>query len=121
MHAFIADKRNLILLSDPPSLRAWGLSEAEAGYLKNAVPKTRLVSASDEAALWSNRRKLFFKKCISGHAPESSDPVHGSAARLCLQPSLGAANGSLRNAFNRPATITTITSENGKAASMTAS
>lgn len=66
VHALMADKRNLILLSDPPSLRVWGLSEVEAGYLKNAVPKTRLVSASDEAALWSNRRKLFFKP-VAGH------------------------------------------------------
>ncbi|WP_339780023.1 hypothetical protein [uncultured Marinobacter sp.] len=66
VHALMADKRNLILLSDPPSLRDWGLSEAEAGYLKNAVPKTRLVSASDAAELWSARRELFFKP-VAGH------------------------------------------------------
>ncbi|MEH6561451.1 MAG: hypothetical protein V7713_08480, partial [Marinobacter sp.] len=65
-HALMADKRNLILLSDPPSLRAWGLSEAEAGYLKKAVPKTRLVSANDAAELWSARRQLFFKP-VAGH------------------------------------------------------
>lgn len=66
VHALMADKRNLILLSDPPSLRDWGLSEAEAGYLKKAVPKTRLVSANDAAELWSARRQLFFKP-VAGH------------------------------------------------------
>ena len=66
----MADKRNLTLLSDAHTLRDWGLSEAEAGYLDRAVPKTLLVSASDEAELWNNRRKLFFK------------PVAGMAARV---------------------------------------
>ncbi|WP_236072883.1 hypothetical protein [Marinobacter nauticus] len=65
-HALMADKRNLILLSDAQTLRDWGLSETEAGFLDRAVPKTRLVSASDEAELWSNRRKLFFKP-VAGH------------------------------------------------------
>ena len=65
-HALMADKRNRILLSDAQPLRDWGLSETEAGFLDRAVPKTRLVSASDEAELWSNRRKLFFKP-VAGH------------------------------------------------------
>jgi hypothetical protein len=65
-HALMADKRNLTLLSDARTLRGWGLSETEAGYLDRAVPETRLVSASDEAELWSNRRKLFFKP-VAGH------------------------------------------------------
>ncbi|MBL1273711.1 MAG: hypothetical protein COB25_014790 [Oceanospirillales bacterium] len=65
-HALMADKRNLILLSDPPTLRSWGLSEEKVGYLESAVPKTRLVSASDAAELWSARRELFFKP-VAGH------------------------------------------------------
>lgn len=65
-HALMADKRNLILLSDAETLRDWGLNEAEAGYLEKAIPKTRLVSADDEQTLWSNRRKLFFKP-VAGH------------------------------------------------------
>lgn len=65
-HALMADKRNLILLSDSQTLRDWGLNEDEAGYLKSAVPKTRLVSASDAAELWSARRELFFKP-VAGH------------------------------------------------------
>ncbi|SOB75453.1 hypothetical protein SAMN04488490_1048 [Marinobacter sp. LV10R510-11A] len=43
VHALMADKRNLILLSDPQSLRDWGLSDADAGYLEQAVPRTRRV------------------------------------------------------------------------------
>jgi hypothetical protein len=66
IHALMADKRNLILLSDPQTLHDWGLNEAEAGYLESAVPKTRLVSASDAAELWSARRELFFKP-VAGH------------------------------------------------------
>jgi hypothetical protein len=66
VHALMADKRNLILLSDPQTRHDWGLNEAEAGYLESAVPKTRLVAASDAAELWSARRELFFKP-VAGH------------------------------------------------------
>ena len=65
-HALMADKRNLILLSDPSTLRDWGLSEVEARYLESSVPKTRLVTASDAAELWGSRRELFFKP-VAGH------------------------------------------------------
>ncbi|MEC7377358.1 MAG: hypothetical protein VX421_07075 [Pseudomonadota bacterium] len=65
-HALMADKRNLILLSDVGTLRDWGLNEVEAGYLGKAVPETRLVSAEDAETLWSNRRRLFFKP-VAGH------------------------------------------------------
>jgi len=43
VHALMADKRNLALLSDPQTLRDWGLSDADAGYLEQAVPRTRRV------------------------------------------------------------------------------
>ena len=66
VHALMADKRNLILLSDARTLREWGLNETEAGYLEKAVPDTRLVSAEDAETLWSNRRRLFFKP-VAGH------------------------------------------------------
>lgn len=65
-HALMADKRNLTLLSDPQTLRDWGLNKAEAGYLASAVPKTRLVAECDAAELWSARRELFFKP-VAGH------------------------------------------------------
>lgn len=66
VHALMADKRNLILLSDARTLREWGLNATEAGYLEKAVPETRLVSAEDAETLWSNRRRLFFKP-VAGH------------------------------------------------------
>jgi len=66
VHALMADKRNLGLLSDPQTLRDWGLSDTDADCLEQAVPRTRLVSASDAAELWSARRKLFFKP-VAGH------------------------------------------------------
>ena len=66
VHAVLADKRNLALLSAPHSLRDWGLNEADAGYLERAVPKTRQVSRNDAAELWSARRHLFFKP-VAGH------------------------------------------------------
>src|SRR5699024_4112448 len=65
-HALMANKRNLTLLSDPQTLRDWGLSEDEVGYLERAVPKTRVVSASDSEELWSARRELVFKT-LAGH------------------------------------------------------
>lgn len=66
VHAILADKRNMALLSDPQTLLNWGLSETDARYLEGAVPKTRLVSNNDATALWSARRQLFFKP-VAGH------------------------------------------------------
>lgn len=66
VHALMANKRNLTLLSDPETLRDWGLSEDEVKHLECAVPKTRLVSADDSTELWSARNELFFKP-VAGH------------------------------------------------------
>jgi hypothetical protein len=66
VHALMADKRNLALLSEPQTLRDWGLSDADADYLEQAVPRTRLVSENDATELWSARRELFFKP-VAGH------------------------------------------------------
>lgn len=66
IHALLADKRNLTFLSAPQVLRDWGLSEADLGYLEQAVPSTRLVSREDASELWGARRKLFFKP-VAGH------------------------------------------------------
>lgn len=66
VHAIFANKRNLALLSDPQTLRAWGLDEAAARYLEKSVPKTKLVSKDEAAELWRTRRQLFFKP-VAGH------------------------------------------------------
>lgn len=66
VHAIFANKRNLALLSDPQTLRAWGLDEAAARYLEKSVPKTKFVSKDEAAELWRTRRQLFFKP-VAGH------------------------------------------------------
>lgn len=61
VHALFADKRNLSLLSDTDLLTQWGLPTDAVGILKSTVPKTVLVTGDNAAALWADRRNLFFK------------------------------------------------------------
>jgi hypothetical protein len=61
VHALLADKRNLTLLSDVPSLEAWGLIPAYRAILDAAVPKTIIVSPGNAEEVWRDRRNLFFK------------------------------------------------------------
>jgi len=60
VHALFADKRNLVLLSDPALLRSWGVS-AEVLADLSAVPRTVPVSPANAEELWRERKKLFFK------------------------------------------------------------
>jgi hypothetical protein len=60
-HALYADKRNLIALSDAALLEAWGVSEADRAVLRQVVPATQRVTATNADALWAQRRELFFK------------------------------------------------------------
>ena len=68
-HALLADKRNLILLSDREALARWGLEpkyvEALAG-----VPNTRLVTLENADMFWAQRSGLFFKP-TSGHGSKA--------------------------------------------------
>ncbi|MEP3655704.1 MAG: hypothetical protein ABJO36_12485 [Litorimonas sp.] len=59
-HALYADKRNLILLSDPASLKELGASQGDIDILK-AIPKTVAVTPDRALEMWEKRRKLFFK------------------------------------------------------------
>lgn len=59
-HALLADKRNLVLLSDPDAVRAFDLPQADREALA-AVPRTVPVTARDAEALWADRRRFFFK------------------------------------------------------------
>jgi hypothetical protein len=61
VHALLADKRNLALLSDPIQLENWGLPLSFVTALRDGVPKTTIVSAFNADALWHDRRNLFFK------------------------------------------------------------
>lgn len=60
-HAIYAHKRNLIALSDPAQLEAWGVSAADRATLQAVVPATQAVTADNADALWAQRRALFFK------------------------------------------------------------
>lgn len=60
-HALCADKRNLALLSDASRLAALGARDETISVLMRGVPRTQLVSTADAEALWSARRRLFFK------------------------------------------------------------
>jgi len=64
-HALFADKRNLILLSDPDVVRRWGLKPAHEVSL-TAVPATILVTPENADALWTGRKGYFFKPA-GGH------------------------------------------------------
>jgi hypothetical protein len=60
-HALMADKRNLIALSQNELLLAWGASAADRKLLASSVPTTRLVTPERADELWAQRRQLFFK------------------------------------------------------------
>jgi len=60
-HALLADKRNLIALSQDELLLAWGATAADRKLLASSVPATRLVTPEREDELWAQRRQLFFK------------------------------------------------------------
>jgi hypothetical protein len=60
-HALLADKRNLVRLSDDAWLAAIGASAADRADIAAAVPRTVNVDAADADALWAERRHWFFK------------------------------------------------------------
>lgn len=60
-HARFADKRNLILLSNPGALSAMGLPDPQAAVLAAVVPKTLQVTREHAGDLWLGRKRLFFK------------------------------------------------------------
>jgi len=60
-HALFADKRNLVLLSDPIRLQALGVPKATQDILLAAIPHTEIVLPENAERLWQKRRRLFFK------------------------------------------------------------
>lgn len=70
-HALLADKRNLIALSDDALLAQWGASEADRAVLRAAVPATELVTPERAEALWAQRRNLFFKP-VAGYGAKAA-------------------------------------------------
>lgn len=68
-HALLADKRNLVRLSDGPRLARWGLAEDHLAALK-AVPRAVEVGAENAESLWAERRNYFFKPA-AGHGSKA--------------------------------------------------
>ena len=64
-HALLADKRNLVLLSDLDRLTSWGLSADHTAALAG-VPPTKRVNEIDADELWADRKHYFFKPA-AGH------------------------------------------------------
>lgn len=71
VHALLADKRNLAILSDSARLAQWGLPTNALIALENGVPKTRVVSAANADELWCDRAGLFFKPA-RGHGSKAA-------------------------------------------------
>jgi hypothetical protein len=70
-HALLADKRNLIALSQSELLLAWGASAADRKLLAANVPATRLVTTERADELWAQRRQLFFKP-VAGYGAKAA-------------------------------------------------
>lgn len=66
VHALLADKRNLALLSNHEALLGWGLGAEHADLLRLGIPRTVPVSAADGEELWKQRKQWFFKP-VAGH------------------------------------------------------
>jgi hypothetical protein len=69
-HALLADKRNLVALSDSALLAEWGVSPADRALLGAAVPPTRRVTPDQADSLWAQRRGLFFKP-VAGYGAKA--------------------------------------------------
>jgi hypothetical protein len=71
VHAMLADKRNLALLSNSVRLSQWGLPTNALIALEKGLPKTRVVSAENADELWRDRAGLFFKPA-RGHGSKAA-------------------------------------------------
>jgi hypothetical protein len=60
-HRRMADKRNLVKLSDAALLRGIGVCEQDIAIASRLVPKTVLVTPENSEALWAERKRYYFK------------------------------------------------------------
>lgn len=65
-HALLADKRNLTLLSSTEALDEFRIADHQRQALLRATPKTVLVELGNAEALWTARKRYFFKPA-TGH------------------------------------------------------
>ncbi|MBF0154150.1 MAG: hypothetical protein HQL64_10465 [Magnetococcales bacterium] len=60
-YGLLADKRRMILMSDPELLATTGVSAATAGRLAEVVPMTRLLAMMDPESIWRERKGWVLK------------------------------------------------------------
>jgi len=65
-HALLADKRNLVRLTDPEMLDSLQVGPVRRGLLAQ-IPQSRLVTPENADALWEKRKDFYFKPW-GGHA-----------------------------------------------------
>jgi hypothetical protein len=65
-HRRMADKRNLVKLSDADFLRGIGAGGEDIAIVGRLVPKTVLVTLENADALWADRKRYYFKP-VSGY------------------------------------------------------
>jgi len=61
VYGLLADKRRMILWSDPGELAALPISEGEADLIQKLVPKSRLLANLESEQVWKERKKWVFK------------------------------------------------------------
>src|SRR3546814_3582139 len=89
-HAIYADKRNLVLLSDPDMLLQLGVEAELVAVLSASIPTTLRVTPATADALWATRSKLFFKPAggfgrSDEHTSELPSLMRISYAVFCLK------------------------------------
>ncbi len=60
-YALLADKRRMILWSDPEALAGIGLAQPTIDLLRSAIPRSRLLAGMNPEEVWAERKDLVFK------------------------------------------------------------
>lgn len=70
-HALLANKANLVTLSQPDLLRDLGATAADRALLSAVVPHALRVTPERAEALWATRRRYFFKP-LAGYGSKAT-------------------------------------------------
>ncbi|WP_432822554.1 hypothetical protein [Trichloromonas sp.] len=60
-YGLLADKRRMVLWSDPAKLEAMGVADADCQRLAELVPESRMLAELDRDILWAERNDWVFK------------------------------------------------------------
>lgn len=90
MYGLLADKRRLILLSDPESRKRWHLSTDEEQLLHSVVPQSSLLAEHDRSDIWQNRKSYASSRWIALAVVvccwEQRSVANVSMNSLCMKP-----------------------------------